>query len=93
MKDIRFPILGPNRWSRGGFLLLALLAFTLAHAQSATVLPTRGTRFWTGFMQNGFGAQSLKIHILSHNATSGTISMPLNGWSVNFALKYFWFRF
>lgn len=86
MKDIRFPILGPNRWSRGGFLLLALLAFTLAHAQSATVLPTRGTRFWTGFMQNGFGAQSLKIHILSHNATSGTISMPLNGWSVNFSV-------
>lgn len=72
---------GPRR-----LLLLPLLWAGLLHAQPGTVLPTRGTRFWTGFMQNGFGAQSLKLHILSANATSGTISMPLNGWSVNFAV-------
>lgn len=67
-------------------LLFLLLWAGLLNAQTNTVLPTRGTRFWTGFMQNGFGAQSLKVHVLSANATTGTISMPLAGWSVNFSV-------
>lgn len=67
-------------------LLLLLLVAQGAHAQQATVLPTRGTRFWTGFMQNGFGAQSLKLHITAENMTSGTVSIPLTGWSTPFAI-------
>ena len=67
-------------------LLLALLVSGAVEAQSPTILPTRGTRFWTGYMQNGFGAQSLKLHILSANAATGTVSMPLSGWSVNFSV-------
>ncbi|MCB0769487.1 MAG: gliding motility-associated C-terminal domain-containing protein [Flavobacteriales bacterium] len=54
-------------------------------AQNATLVPTRGKRFWTGFMQNGFGAQSLKLQVISSAPTSGTVSMPLNGWTVDFS--------
>ena len=67
-------------------LLILLLVTGFAQAQPATNVPTRGRRFWTGFMQNGFGAQSLKVHILSTTATSGTVSMPLNAWSQNFTV-------
>lgn len=72
------------RWCSLLFLLLSLSGSL--EAQSSTALPTRGTRFWTGFMQNGFGAQSLKVHIMSSAATSGTVSMPLNGWTASFSV-------
>lgn len=65
-------------------MIAASLAFS-ATAQ-ATLLPTRGTRFWTGFMQNGFGAQSLKLHITADAATSGTVSIPLSGWNMTFSV-------
>ena len=45
---------------------------------------TRGKRFWTGFVQNGFGANSLKVHVLTTVATTGTVSMPGTGWSSSF---------
>ncbi|MBK8498325.1 MAG: gliding motility-associated C-terminal domain-containing protein [Flavobacteriales bacterium] len=73
---------------RSSVLAIGLMA--CAHegivAQSAVQLPTRGTRFWAGYLQNGFGAQSLKVHILSTAATSGTVSLPLGGWSTNFSV-------
>ena len=53
-----------NRW-RSLILTVLTLLSTVASAQESTVIATRGKRFWTGFMQNGFGAQSLKVHILS----------------------------
>jgi gliding motility-associated-like protein len=67
------------------FLLVSALCGTTVHAQDGA-LPTRGTRFWTGFMQNGFGAQSLKLHIMSTVATQGTISIPGNGWNTSFTV-------
>ncbi|MBL7980891.1 MAG: gliding motility-associated C-terminal domain-containing protein [Flavobacteriales bacterium] len=77
--------------TRGPLPLLLLLALMLgtAHqcvAQGSEQLPTRGKRFWTGFMQNGFGAQSLKVHIMPRVATSGTVSIPLTGWSYPFSI-------
>ncbi|HRH36811.1 MAG TPA: hypothetical protein PK760_00610, partial [Flavobacteriales bacterium] len=63
-------------------LLLSILSSSL-NAQSVQ-LPTRGKRFWAAFMQNGFGAASLKVHVASTQATSGSVSMPLTGWSVPF---------
>ncbi|MBL7953152.1 MAG: gliding motility-associated C-terminal domain-containing protein [Flavobacteriales bacterium] len=82
----RSPILTTSfaRWCSG--LLLLLSVNGSLPAQAPTQLPTRGTRFWTGYMQNGFGAQSLKVHIMSSAATSGTVSMPLNGWSTTFTV-------
>ena len=69
-------------------LLLTIVAMAQLPmaAQDATCLPTRGKRFWVGFMQNGFGAQTLKVHVLSTTATSGTVTIPLTGWSQNFTV-------
>ena len=72
----------PRWFTAVATVLLALCSV----GQSAQQLPTRGTRFWAGFMQNGFAAQSLKIHITSTVSTTGTISMPNGGWSTNFSL-------
>jgi|694.fasta_scaffold03172_10 gliding motility-associated-like protein len=68
------------------FLALVMGLAVTGHAQGPEQLPTRGTRFWTGFMQNGFGAQSLKVHIMPRVATSGTVSIPLTGWSYPFSI-------
>ena len=37
-------------------------------------------------MQNGFGAQSLRVHVVATGATSGTVSVPLMGWSTSFSV-------
>lgn len=64
----------------------ALLLARHATAQQPLELPTRGTEFWLGFMQNAYGAQSLTVQIAARAATSGTVSMPLAGWSTPFAV-------
>lgn len=71
------------RWC---IIFLGSLTFHTMTAQSGVMVPTRGTRFWTGFMQNGFGAQTLKLQILGRNATTGTVSIPLTGWSTSFSV-------
>ncbi|MCW5899959.1 MAG: gliding motility-associated C-terminal domain-containing protein [Flavobacteriales bacterium] len=73
--------------SKRSLRLLAIatvLAATASTAQDPTLVPTRGKRFWTGYMQNGFGAQTLQVHIMGTTATTGTVSMPHTGWSTNF---------
>ena len=87
MRLSAFPFHEVYRWNRITFLFTVLLLTHAAIAQQATQVPTRGKRFWTGFMQNGFGAQGIKLHILGTNATSGTVSMPLTGWSVPFSVS------
>ena len=68
-------------------LLCALLLFAAggASAQSAP-LDTRGREFWLGFMQNASGTQQLSVKIASATATTGTVSVPLAGWSTTFAV-------
>ncbi|MEZ4757912.1 MAG: gliding motility-associated C-terminal domain-containing protein [Flavobacteriales bacterium] len=65
-----------------GSLCLILLSSLAAAQQQGPA--TRGKRFWTGFVQNGFGANSLKVHVLTTVATNGTVSMPGTGWSSSF---------
>lgn len=65
-----------------GTLCLILLSTVVDAQQQGPA--TRGKRFWTGFVQNGFGASSLKAHVLTTVATSGTVSMPGTGWSSSF---------
>ena len=72
--------------ARKALLALLIALEGAAMAQSGVMLPTRGKRFWTGFMQNGFGAQQLRVHIMGTTATSGTVSIPLTGWSTNFTV-------
>ncbi len=58
----------------------------LLSAQNNTQLGTAGTRFWTGFMQNGFAAQSLKVNVMGAVGTTGTVSIPLAAWSVSYVI-------
>lgn len=65
--------------------VLLLLVATVASAQ-AEQLDTRGREFWLGFMQNASGTQQLSVKIASAQATSGTVSVPLAGWSTPFTV-------
>ncbi|MBK7751403.1 MAG: gliding motility-associated C-terminal domain-containing protein [Flavobacteriales bacterium] len=67
-------------------LSLMLASVHPAPAQAPGPLPTMGTDFWVGFMQNAYGAQELRLYIASPTATSGTVSIPLAGWSQSFAV-------
>lgn len=69
-------------------LLSAFLLFvaTAVSAQSEH-LDTRGREFWLGFMQNASGTQQLSVKITSAQATTGTVSVPLAGWSTSFAVS------
>ncbi|MBK9175171.1 MAG: hypothetical protein IPM46_02305 [Flavobacteriales bacterium] len=71
-------------WRHLVALLSAGLLALPAMAQDNANLPTRGKRFWAAYMQNGFGAQNLRVHVVSNLATSGTVSIPLLGWSAPF---------
>jgi gliding motility-associated-like protein len=62
-----------------------LLGAVPARAQTMP-LATRGTEFWVGFMQNAYGGSTLKLQIAAQTAVTGTVSMPLTGWSVPFSV-------
>lgn len=70
---------------RSGAALVLVAAITHVGAQT-TDLPTRGKEFWLGFQQNAYGAQALTVRISSATGTSGTVSMPLTGWSTPFSV-------
>lgn len=86
MKSIQMPHLRSPLRTIIPMMVLAMSLSLAAQAQSGSVLPTRGKRFWTGFMQNGFGAQTLKVHIMGSMASTGTVSIPQSGWSTNFSV-------
>ena len=65
--------------------LTLMFAVFSVHGQ-ITDMPTRGKEFWLGFQQNAYGAQTLTVRIAATAATSGTVSMPLTGWSQPFAV-------
>ncbi|MCB9168931.1 MAG: gliding motility-associated C-terminal domain-containing protein [Flavobacteriales bacterium] len=68
-------------------LTLVLLPWA-EHAHAQGVVPTMGKEFWLGFMENyqGNPTNSLDIFISSPVATSGTVTLPLLGWSQNFVV-------
>jgi gliding motility-associated-like protein len=53
------------------------------------VIPTKGKEFWVGFMENyeveAF-QEALNLFITSDQNTSGTVSIPMQGWSQNFTV-------
>lgn len=49
-------------------------------------LASGGKEFWVGFMQNAYGAQSLRLSIAAPAGAAGTVSMPLSGWSTGFTI-------
>lgn len=68
-------------------LFIVLLCFRQAEGQGFT---TKGTDFWLGFMENYLGddtthSDRMKVYITTDFLpASGTISVPLGGWSQNF---------
>ncbi|MCC6599811.1 MAG: IgGFc-binding protein, partial [Crocinitomicaceae bacterium] len=68
-------------------LLFLALAPAAALAQSQTL--TIGTDFWLGFMKNyqTTAGQALNLFIVSDQATSGTVSVPGQGWSQSFTVS------
>lgn len=70
-------------------ILLAILALTCAKpVLSQGVIPTMGTEFWVGFMEN-YDSQSsphIDLFISSYQNTSGTVTMPLQGYSQSFTV-------
>ena len=65
------------------FLCLSLFAF---RGQAQVEVTTVGTDFWFSFMNNfEAGSATLTVFISSEDISTGTIEMPLQGWSQNFA--------
>lgn len=69
-------------------LLSALALITICTSASAQgTIPTVGTDFWMGYMNN-YGTYAatieLRLFISGQSATTGTVDVPLQGWSTNF---------
>lgn len=72
----------PRQWCLSFFLILTSLS--ASHSQT---LATVGDDFWLGFMNNtGSSNEELRLFITSQVATSGTVEIPLMGWSANFTV-------
>jgi gliding motility-associated-like protein len=64
-------------------ILLFSVLYSVTNAQNFT---TRGTNFWLGFMENFYATGDLYVYITSEVSTTGTISIPLQGWTQNFTV-------
>ncbi|MFZ6050384.1 T9SS type B sorting domain-containing protein [Halocola ammonii] len=79
-------MLSSNSYMRA-CVILTISVLLSASALCQTVVPTKGKEFWLGFMQNFIDNQSgeeLQVFITSDQSTSGTLSIPQQGYSVNF---------
>ncbi|MCB9167230.1 MAG: T9SS type B sorting domain-containing protein [Flavobacteriales bacterium] len=81
----RNTLLRASRWRHVGSPLLCMLLTSALHAQGSA-LPTSGTDFWFGFMQNAYGAQELRVYVTSDVTTSGTVAVPLAGYAQPFTV-------
>jgi gliding motility-associated-like protein len=72
------------------FSLLLALCFSAASI-AQTMTPTKGKEFWIGFMKNyedqGDAQESLDIFVASNQNTTGTISIPGQGYSQSFTVN------
>ncbi len=64
-------------------LILSVVFSLQVEAQNFT---TKGKTFWLGFMENFFATGDMFVYITSDVNTSGTISIPLQGWTQNFTV-------
>jgi len=67
------------------FLVFGFLFWSIKGV-SQDVIPTKGKEFWVGFMENyeNDANESLDLFITSDQNTSGTVSIPLQGWTIDF---------
>lgn len=90
-RDVRFRFVRPlfSNALRMLFrsIVLAVLTCIGAGKLAAQVIPTMGTEFWVGFMDNYDNSSvQLSLYISSYNNTAGTVTMPLLGYSQNFTV-------
>ncbi|MDB2656473.1 gliding motility-associated C-terminal domain-containing protein [Crocinitomicaceae bacterium] len=77
----------PTRQAFGRCALLFSLLICMAAPAKGQTLATVGDDFWLGFMNNtGSSNEELRIFITSQVATSGTVEIPMFGWSANFTV-------
>jgi len=72
------------------FTCLSLLCFQFnVLSQDGEIIQTKGKEFWIGFMKNYElqGDAKLDIFITSDQNTTGTVSVPLQGWTQNFVVN------
>ena len=70
--------------------LLVLIGISGNVLFAQEVVPTKGKEFWVGFMESyEYVAwnSSLDLFVTSDQDTEGTVSIPLNGWSVDFTVS------
>lgn len=71
-------------------LALLLSGPTVQNLNAQGVIPTKGTDFWLGYMDNHVNSSSqaaLQLFVSSPTNTSGTVEIPLLGWSQNFIVN------
>lgn len=72
---------------RTGILTFALAFFSSTQFSFSQTLATVGTDFWLGFMHNtGSSGEELRLFISSQSAATGTVEIPLMGWSTSFTV-------
>jgi gliding motility-associated-like protein len=64
--------------------LFCLLAIGVAAQQRHAT--TKGVDFWVGFTRNNLATTTLRLVIASEAGTTGTVTIPQQGWSTTFAV-------
>lgn len=76
-----------NMWLCRLMFLTLLFAQFSSPANAQGTIPSVGVDFWYGYMHNSATAnQELRLFISSQVATTGTVDIPLQGWSTNFTV-------
>lgn len=67
--------------------LLTLVTLSAFSPQTVHTQTNEGISFWCGFMEHRDENRNTKVlMITSKQSTSGTVTMPINGWSQNFSV-------
>jgi len=75
---------------RAFYMMILVLLFTILSSKSIAqgTIPSIGVDFWYGYMHNaGSSNQELRLFVSSQVATTGTVEIPLQGWSTNFTVS------
>ena len=70
--------------SRSVYFTLAVCG--LFNAQAQPGISSKGTDHWLGFLRNNDGVLRLTLFLSADQDASGTVSLPLQGWSQDFTI-------
>ncbi|NRA11196.1 MAG: hypothetical protein HRT57_04485, partial [Crocinitomicaceae bacterium] len=63
------------------------LLFLSFFSSAQNTIPTVGTEFWMGYMNNaGSSNAELRLFITAQTVSTGTVELPLVGWTTNFSV-------